>query len=427
VAANLVDFAQKVPLFLLRPTGGLMLTLVTTNPSKYKPFASGLERMRIGLSAPKYEVPELQSLTFAEALAHKAQAMAQMFGRPVLVDDAGLILEAYNPFPGPLTSVVLRSLGQQGLHRILQGVSNRASMECHLGWWSEGTLRSWVGRVDGHLDFSRNPSNPRMLLTDLFVPDQPHVREAMPHRAQALARLELSAFQLHLQNAQPQPNDKFVCPPHSVSQCPFCTELEGGQSIFSEMIGERLTSRILYEDDDFVVMPPLGQFMEGGLLVLSRRHFLSFAYMAGQLFARLEQLLQVIRRELGARYGVYPLIFEHGPAPDRSKGVCCVDHAHLNIFPAPVLIHPHLIQRMNTPIAELSELSQLRRAEFGYLFVQENDGSRRVYDGQLVPTQLVRRIVTSQLGLADRWHWKDYPGQTELLSTYRALKGRIRL
>jgi inosine/xanthosine triphosphate pyrophosphatase family protein/diadenosine tetraphosphate (Ap4A) HIT family hydrolase len=427
-ARNLVDFAHKQPLFLLRANYASMLTLVTTNPSKYAPFAQELERMRISLAAPKCDVPELQCLTFSEALSHKARAMAQMFGRPVLVDDAGLILEAYAPFPGPLTSVVLRSLGQEGLQRILLGVSNRAAMECHLGWWKDGTLRSWIGRVEGHLDLSRHPSNPRMLLSDLFVPDSTGGAEALPHRAKALAELGASALELHLEIAPEQSADEFTCPAESVSQCPFCAELEeSGQSIFAGMIHERLPSRVLFEDDDFVVMPPIGQFIPGGLLVLSRRHILSFAYLPTKKFLKLEQLLKVIRRELKALYGVSPLIFEHGPAPERSKGVCCVDHAHLNIFPAQVTVHPHLIERMHFPLKTLPELCRLRTAEFGYLFVEENDGSKHAYDAQLVPTQLVRRIVTSQLGMPQRWHWRDYPGLDELVLTYETLQGKIRL
>jgi hypothetical protein len=61
------------------------------------------------------------------------------------------------------------------------------------------------------------------------------------------------------------------------------------------------------------------------------------------------------------------------------------------------------------------------------LFIQENDGSRRVYDGQLVPTQLVRRIITSAIGLPGRWHWRDFPGGDQLLATFNALKGQIHL
>jgi inosine/xanthosine triphosphate pyrophosphatase family protein/diadenosine tetraphosphate (Ap4A) HIT family hydrolase len=405
-----------------------MLTLVTTNPSKYEPFARDLERLRICLAAPKSDVPELQSLTFSEALAHKAQAMAGAFGRPVLVDDAGLVLQAYPPFPGPLTSVTLRSLGYSGLQRLLKGASDRATMECHIGWWNHGILQSWTGRVEGRIDFSRQPSNPHMLLTDLFIPDQPCVPHILAHRAKALAELESSIFQLHLEATTEPAADEPNCSPQSVHQCPFCIELEGdGRSIFAEMIRDRLPSRIVYQDEDFVVMPPLGQFMEGGLLLLTRQHVLSVAHLPLTQLERLEHLLTVICRKLKIRYGVSPLVFEHGPSVQRSKGSCCVDHAHLNIFPAPVVVHPHLSNRMNFPLTALTELSRLRPAEFGYLLVQENDASRRVYDAELVPTQLVRRIITSQLGVPKRWHWQDYPGFDELVATYDALKGQIRL
>ncbi|HTL16784.1 MAG TPA: non-canonical purine NTP pyrophosphatase [Patescibacteria group bacterium] len=405
-----------------------MLLLVTTNPAKYEPFHELLKRLRIELTPPKAELPELQCLTFAEAIAHKARTTAQSFGHPVLVDDAGLILEAYESFPGPLTSVVLSSLGQPGLQKLLNGVSNRASMQCHIGWWGKKGLRTWSGVVKGRLDLSRTASNKRMLLSDLFVPDTGQAPDALPHRARALAELESAAFELHLESSPDTARDEFTCPSGAAHQCPFCIEIEGtGQSIFSDMLGERLASRVLYQDEDFVVMPPLGQFIEGGLLLLSRQHMLSFSWLSPEKYARLERLLNVIRKELTARWGVAPIVFEHGPAPDRSKGVCCVDHAHFNIFPAAVEVRPHLTGRMNMPIQSLDQMARLRGSEFGYLLVEENDGSMRAYDGHMVPTQLVRRIITSQLGMSQRWHWQDYPGYDELIATYKTLQNRIRL
>ena len=405
-----------------------MLTLVTSNSAKYAPFARTLERLRIELEPPRHPMAELQSLSFAEALTQKARAAAAMFGRPVLVDDAGLALEAYGGFPGPLTATVLSSLGVEGLRRLLTGASNRAAMECHLGCWVGGALRKWTGRVSGHLDFSRSVRDTRMILSDLFVPDEPDEHTALLHRARALESLEADAFELHLDTA---PDARSCEAPPQVRlnhECPFCAEFENdGLSIFSGMMGNRLASRVVYEDEDFVVMPPLGEFMEGGLLLLTRQHILSLAHLRPEAFERLERLLVVIREAVRSRWGVAPLVFEHGPAPEWSKGVCCVDHAHLNIFPATVQVHPHLSDRMSLRLSQLTELPRLQRAEFGYLFVQESDGSRRVYDGQDVPTQLVRRIITTQLGMPDRWHWRDYPGQDELLATYHALKGQLRL
>jgi inosine/xanthosine triphosphate pyrophosphatase family protein/diadenosine tetraphosphate (Ap4A) HIT family hydrolase len=405
-----------------------MLTLVTTNPSKYAPFQKQLERLRVELHAPPQDLPELQSLSFPEALAAKAKAMAALFGRPVLVDDAGLVLEAYRPFPGPLTSVVIRSLGAAGLGRLLSGVSNAAAMECHIGCWMDGALRHWSGSVSGRIEASRFPRNDRMPLSDLFVPEASAGDGALLHRARALTEFETDALDLHLAMSPEAPQFDRECTVPTGYQCPFCVELDAeDNSVFREFLQDRLASRIVYEDELFVVMPPLGQFMEGGLLLLTRAHIPSFAHLPQESFPRLEQLLQAIQKLSLAQWGVSPLVFEHGSAVDQSKGRCCVDHAHLNIFPATVEVQPHLASRMNLKLDSLSELKRLGRAEFGYLFVQENDQTRRAYDGQYAPTQLVRRIITSQMGLAERWHWRDYPGCDELLATFHKLKGRIRL
>jgi inosine/xanthosine triphosphate pyrophosphatase family protein/diadenosine tetraphosphate (Ap4A) HIT family hydrolase len=420
-----------------------MLTLVTSNPAKYAPFAPDLERFRLKLEPPTQPLPEIQSLNFTETLTAKARAAADLFGRPVIVDDTGLVLEAYAPFPGPLTATVLRSLGATGLRRLLASVSDRAVMECHLGYWVNGGLRSWVGSIHGRLDLSRPPRDERMPLSDLFIPDaaeaerpllkraqarNPGTATQLLHRALALGALESDVFELHLETSPAQGTDEGARVKRTGYDCPFCAEFENdGQSVFADLMGNRLPSRIVYEDAHFVVMPPLGEFMEGGLLVLTREHILSLAHLTPAKFDHLERLLKAIQRTLVKLWGVAPLVFEHGPAPDWSKGVCCVDHAHLNIFPAAAQVHPHLTERMSLPLGPLSDLLKLRRAEFGYLFVQENDGVRRAYDGMDVPTQLVRRIVTAQLGLLDRWHWRDYLGKDEMLATYNALKGQIRL
>jgi inosine/xanthosine triphosphate pyrophosphatase family protein/diadenosine tetraphosphate (Ap4A) HIT family hydrolase len=405
-----------------------MLTLVTTNSAKYAPFQRQLERLRVEIQQPAQALPEVQSLSFSEALAAKAKSMAAIFGRPVLVDDAGLVLDAYKPLPGPLTSVIIRTLGADGISRMLSGLSNSASMECHLGCWMDGALRHWSGSVTGRVDTSRPVTDSKMPLSDWFVPDAPATKATLLHRARALDAFEASAFDLHLALSPEVQEFHPGCAVPNGYQCPFCIELDGERSsIFNEFLQGRLDSRIVYQDDLFVVMPPIGQFMEGGLLLLTRAHIPSFAHLPSEWFPRLEQLLQAIQKLSVSHWGGAPVIFEHGSAVDQTKGRCCVEHAHLNIFPARVEVHPHLASRMHLQISSLSELKRLARAEFGYLFVQENNNTRHAYDAQFAPSQLVRRIITSQLGSPERWHWRDYPGCDELLATYHALKGRIQL
>jgi len=321
---------------------------------------------------------------------------------------------------------VLRNLGVAGLKRLLAGLSDRARMECHIGGWFNGALRHWSGQVQGRLDFSRPATNPKMILTDIFAPDTGDPGAMLLHRQRALDALAADAFALHLEES----TDAAVANPLSapVDQCVFCAELwDESASVFAKVMGDRLSSRVVYQDEQFVLVPPLGQFMEGGLLLLARKHIPSFACLNKQLYEHLERLVEAICATLAKHYGVRPLVFEHGPASDWSKGGCCVDHAHFNIFPARVRLHPHLAERMHFKIDALSELPRLRAAEFGYLFIQENDGSRHVYDARDVPSQLVRRIITAGIGRPERGDWRDYLGHEELIATYKALHGKISL
>ena len=50
--------------------------------------------------------------------------------------------------------------------------------------------------------------------------------------------------------------------------------------------------------------------------------------------------------------------------------------------------------------------------------IADGDGT---YDAGIVPSQYVRRIVTSELGMPDRWHWREYIGLEELQRTFATL------
>src|ERR671910_263315 len=73
---------------------------VTTNENKLREVERilGVELGKVGP-----DVPEVQSLDFAEVAAHKASAARAGLGSPpypVLVEDSGLVIGAWNGLPG---------------------------------------------------------------------------------------------------------------------------------------------------------------------------------------------------------------------------------------------------------------------------------------------------------------------------------------
>lgn len=57
----------------------------------------------------------MQADTVAEVAAFAAREAARRFGRGVLVEDAGLFVDALKGFPGPFSSYVFKTIGISGL------------------------------------------------------------------------------------------------------------------------------------------------------------------------------------------------------------------------------------------------------------------------------------------------------------------------
>lgn len=130
---------------------------VTTNEHKRREveriLGAELER-----AAP--DIPEVQALDFAEVASDKARSAYAALGGPpypVLVEDSGLVVEAWNGLPGALTKWFLASVGHRGLLEMLCGEDRRARAVCavavaHTG----GEVRVFEGEVRGEI-----PPEPR--------------------------------------------------------------------------------------------------------------------------------------------------------------------------------------------------------------------------------------------------------------------------
>ena len=216
----------------------------------------------------------------------------------------------------------------------MAAATDRARMVCHLGCWIDGRLWHWQGEAAGRLDPRRPVADGPGPLTQWFVPDEPGPHNGYMHRRLALAALgrDMDSLRHRLEAGA---GDGLPSPAACNRQCVFCQEFDGsGNSIFHEMLGPEIPSRVVHRTEHFLAFPPLGQFIEGGLLLATRDHQISMATLPEAYYAELERLIAETCDLLAVRYGTQPLLFEHAPAAPGDKGTCCVDHAHLNVFPA---------------------------------------------------------------------------------------------
>lgn len=137
--------------------GSPRAVFVTSNPNKRREAA---EILGAELDSAPLDLPEIQSLDFAEVAAEKARAARAALGNPeapVLVEDSGLVVGAWNGLPGALTKWFIGSVGHGGILRMLPpGEDRRALAVCVVAVAlaaadGTGDVRVFRGEVPGKL------------------------------------------------------------------------------------------------------------------------------------------------------------------------------------------------------------------------------------------------------------------------------------
>jgi XTP/dITP diphosphohydrolase len=107
--------------------GGRVLRVLTSNEGKAREFAAALEGVpwRVERVAGAYE--EVQADTLDEvAMASALAVLRDRLAEPVFVlEDAGLFVEALSGFPGVYSAYVFRTLGVDGVLRLMEGGQDR--------------------------------------------------------------------------------------------------------------------------------------------------------------------------------------------------------------------------------------------------------------------------------------------------------------
>ncbi len=177
----------------------------------------------------------------------------------------------------------------------------------------------------------------------------------------------------------------------------------------------------LLSSDNFLVVPALGQFVSGYLMIVAKDHILNTGLLSEQLYPELEALKNEVVEILKETFAK-PIFFEHGPASQTQTGGCCIDHAHIHAIPAPVnlpsCLMKHFPYRSIRSIAELKDVAANRKP---YLFVELSHTERYVFEVEIIPRQYLRQVVCAELGLSEYWDWRQYPFYDRIRQTVKRI------
>lgn len=206
--------------------------------------------------------------------------------------------------------------------------------------------------------------------------------------------------------------------------CVFCdsrTTTFGNTPEFKRLLGDKIASRKLFETENFVVLPTVGQIVEGYLLIMPKTHTTSIGDLGFKLLKELDYVCSEVEQILENNYSK-PIFFEHGVCRSEYKyNGCCVDHSHIHAVPTAVNVSAELMKKgyKYTKLEKVSDLGEHGQNR-NYLYVKDNSGSY-LFEANEIQSQLIRYIIAEKLGTPEKGDWSLYSGTEEMLTTIKRL------
>ena len=134
-----------------------MINFVTSNKGKFaeaQGIFGDLEQKDIGYT-------EIQADTLEEVAIFGMKEVAARLEGPVMLEDAGLFIEALQGFPGVYSAYVQKTIGNDGILRLMEGVENRRAFFKSVVVYAEPGLepQMFTGIVRGQIGYEARGSS----------------------------------------------------------------------------------------------------------------------------------------------------------------------------------------------------------------------------------------------------------------------------
>ncbi len=131
---------------------GKLIFFATGNLHKFSEARKILAEYEISVAMLKIKTLEIQADDIKEVAEASTLYIAREVNLPIIVEDAGLFVNALNGFPGPYSSYVYRKIGIEGILKLLEGVESRgAQFKSIVAFYDPNKkyLRCFEGIVEG--------------------------------------------------------------------------------------------------------------------------------------------------------------------------------------------------------------------------------------------------------------------------------------
>ena len=148
-----------------------MIKFVSSNRHKYEEIDEFLRTNAIESSWLNMKYEEIQEDSIEKISWESCNRLISKIGSNFFIEDSGIIIEALNGFPGPYSSYVQRTIGNEGILRLLEGKERSATFVTVISYWDGQQILQFEGKTEGTIatsifhgrDFGYDP---------IFIPEE---------------------------------------------------------------------------------------------------------------------------------------------------------------------------------------------------------------------------------------------------------------
>jgi XTP/dITP diphosphohydrolase len=167
--------------------------MVTSNAGKAAEVAAFFGGL-LEIDHVALEIPEYRSDDIAEIAREKGRFAYSRLNAPLIVDDTGFFIDALEGFPGPYAAYVLNSIGNAGILKLMEGITDRnARFTTGIAWADDHGIQVFTGTLEGTIALSPRGNNGfgydpifetgKKTLAELSIEEKSRIS----HRARALS------------------------------------------------------------------------------------------------------------------------------------------------------------------------------------------------------------------------------------------------
>ncbi len=172
------------------------MMLVTSNDGKYEEYREIFRENNEELSLFKKKYPEEQLDSLRKVVERSLYYLTGIMQEEFFIDDSGLFIESLNGFPGPYSSYVFKTLGNDGILKLMDKMERRnATFQTVIAFY-DSSPHFFAGEVKGTIATSKRGDN-GFGFDPIFMPSGSYLtfaemsrseKNASSHRANAASQ-----------------------------------------------------------------------------------------------------------------------------------------------------------------------------------------------------------------------------------------------